>query len=289
MIQSTISDSAHAVRNSEELVDSIGNIASNPRVATHTSDGNYATDTTNRNYPQKLLANCEIPSIIQGVIPPVNQVTVDGVSTCGGALHAVHTVLLEEIVTGVASSAAHVFKDPLVVNWNAAIRLIPIDMNIVGVSQRANIQFMTGTGTPAPTICIRRQKIGSLRGSIGPQKARNTHLFKNSINKISPEHEHHTPIFSKLIDHKIVPDESADVYAHKSMEFGSNSVAAESPNFMNFGLSPANTPDKLKFITVPTIKVGRLMNVSNWIQPRHNIEEVKAERMSKAKAYNDYI
>ena len=124
-IQSTISDSAHsdyeemvdAVSNSKELVDSRSNPNSDPNVVSHTSDGNYATDTTNRNYAHKLLANREIPAIIQCVIPPVHEATADAVSTCGGDFHALRIVLSEDIVTGTAPSAAPVFKDPPVVQY----------------------------------------------------------------------------------------------------------------------------------------------------------------------------
>ena len=103
-IQSTISSSTNsnsnklvdAISDSKELVDSvsyfkelvdaISDLTCDSKVATLTSDGNSATDTTNENCPHKLLANCEIPAIIQGVIPPVHQATTDGVSTCGGDL-----------------------------------------------------------------------------------------------------------------------------------------------------------------------------------------------------------
>ena len=167
-------------------------------------------------------------------------------------MHTVSTVFLEEIVTGAAPSAAHVFKDPPVVNWKVARRPISIDMNTFGISPRANTQVMSGTGTSAPPILIRIQNIGSPRRSIGPQKVRNAHPFKTSINQFSPEHGLPTPIFSKLIGRKIVPNKSADAYARKRMGFGSNSVVAKSLNFMDFELSPTNTSYKLKSAIVPT-------------------------------------
>ena len=58
---------------------------------------------------------------------------------------------------------------------------------------------------------------------------------------------------------------------------------------MDYGLSPANTPDNLKFVIVPTIRVGRLTNASYWFPPRHYIEEITAERVSEAKYYSNYI
>ena len=56
MIQSTINNSE------EDDVESDPN--SNPKVDTYTTNGNS---------PHKLLTNREIPAIIQGIIPPVNQ------------------------------------------------------------------------------------------------------------------------------------------------------------------------------------------------------------------------
>ena len=62
-IQSTISDSAHfnseelvdPVSNSKELVDAVSDPKIDSLVATHTSDRNTATTTTNGNSPHKLL------------------------------------------------------------------------------------------------------------------------------------------------------------------------------------------------------------------------------------------
>ena len=55
------------------------------------SDLKVAIYTTNVNSPHKLLTNREIPAIIQGIIPPVNQTTADGVATSRGDLHVVRT------------------------------------------------------------------------------------------------------------------------------------------------------------------------------------------------------
>ena len=300
MIQSTISDSAHsnseelvdAVSAPEELVEAVRNPKSDSLVATHTCDGNEkdsATDTTNRNQPHKLLANRDIPAIIQGVTPPVHQATADGVSTCGGDLYVLLTVILEEIVTCAAPSAAHVFEDPMLVNWKVASRSIPIDMNTVGVSPISTTQVLIGNGTSVPPTRIRSQETVSPRGSIGPQEVRNAHPFKTSTNQFSPKQGNPTPIYRKAIGRKTVTDESADANSRCGMDLGRNSVVAKNPSFMYFGLSPANIPDKIKSVIVPTARVRRLTNVSNWLRPRHDIEEVTADRVRITKANSDYI
>ena len=58
---------------------------------------------------------------------------------------------------------------------------------------------------------------------------------------------------------------------------------------MDFGLSPANTPDKLNSVIVPTTRVIGLTNGSDWIWPRHDIEEVTAERVSKKSVQRLYL
>ena len=190
---------------------------------------------------------------------------------------------------GAASSAAHVFKDPPVVNWKVARRPIPIDKKTVRVSSRSTNQVLTGTGIFAPPIRIRIQEIRSPRGSIGPHKVRNVQPFKNSINLFSPKHGHPTSIFSKVIGCKTVSDESADVNPCCGMDFRRNFVITNSPTFMDFRLSPTNKPDKIKSVIVPTTRFGRLANGSNWIWTWHDTEEVTVEIVSKKIAYSNYI
>ena len=126
------------------------------------------TDTTKRNSQHKLLMNREIPAIIQGVIPLVNQTTADGVATNGRALHAVRAVLLKEIVTGATRSAEGVLKYPLAVNWKETGGTITVDRNTARIPPRTTTQVWTGTGPSVPPISIWRQKIEGPRRSIIP-------------------------------------------------------------------------------------------------------------------------
>ena len=130
-IQSTINDSKY---NNSEEDDAESDPKSDSLVATHTSDRNEMkitdTDTTNRNSTHKLLTNREIPAIIQGVIPPVNQTTADGVATYIRALHAVLAVLHKEIVMGATRSTSGVLKDPPVINWKDVSGPIPVDKTL---------------------------------------------------------------------------------------------------------------------------------------------------------------
>ena len=166
-------------------------------VDTHTRDKKKEkitdTDTTKGNYPLKLLTNREIPPIIQGVIPPFNQTTSDGVATSGRALHAVRVVLHKEIVTGATRSAAGVLIDHLVVNWKDTGETIPVDINTVKIPPITTTQVLTGTGPSAPPIIIGIQNIKSPRRPIIPQEFRNAEPLDASITIIPAEHRYPTP------------------------------------------------------------------------------------------------
>ena len=56
------------------------------------------------------------------------------------------------------------------------------------------------------------------------------------------------------------------------MDLASNPVVAKSPNYMDLGMSPDNTMDKLKSVIIPTTRVGRPKKGSDWLQPGHDIE-----------------
>ena len=73
------------------------------------------------------------------------------------------------------------------------------------------------------------------------------------------------------------------------MDFASNSVIVKTPNFMDLGLSPANTTDKLKSVFVPATRVEGFMDNSYWLASRHGCEEVTVGRVIEVKAFSDYI
>ena len=250
-------------------------------VATHTSDGNERiitdTDTTNRNFPHKLLTNREIPAIVQGIIPPVNHTTADGFARSRRDLHAVCAVLHKKIVTGATHSTTGVLKDPPVINWKDASGLIPVNKKVVVIPLRTNTQVLTGIGTSAPPIIIGSQMIEGPRRSIIPQEARNSEILYSSINRFPDEHRDSTPGWSKIIGGKVVTNKIANVYTRIRMNFGSDTVLSKNSNFMDFGLSPFNTTDKLGSIIAP-----------DWIQHGHDIEVAAADRVSKMKAKNHY-
>ena len=72
------------------------------------------------------------------------------------------------------------------------------------------------------------------------------------------------------------------------MDFGSDTVLSESPNFMDFGLSSVNTTDELGSVSAPTTRIVRTEYAFNWLPPYHDISEATADRVSGTKAKNHY-
>ena len=157
-IQSTINNFEYY--DSEED-DAKSDLKNDLLVATHTINRNERkitdTDTTNKDYPQKLLKNREIPAITRGVMPLVNQRTTNGVATSRRVFNSLHAVLYKDIVTSAPRNTAGVCKDPLVINWKDASGLIPVDKNTVVIPPRTTTQVLTITGPSSPPISIGSQ------------------------------------------------------------------------------------------------------------------------------------
>ena len=95
--------------------------------------------------------------------------------------------------------------------------------------------------------------------------------------------------FSGVIGLESVSREVADVNACKRMNLASNAVLGETPSFVDLGLLPANTADKLNSVFTPATKVEEFTDSSNWIASRHGITEVAEVRVIEAKSYSEYI
>ena len=73
------------------------------------------------------------------------------------------------------------------------------------------------------------------------------------------------------------------------MNFASNAVFGENPKFVDLGLLPAHTANKLKSVIGPATRAGGLTDNSDGLTSRHGISKVAANIVSEAKAYSDYI
>ena len=212
-LQSTINDFTY-YNSEEDDAESYPN--SDPKVATHISDGKKGkvadTDTTNRNYQQKLLINQLIPEIISVVIPPTDPWIMYGVAASSGTLHARQMISLKEIVTDAVRSGARVFNDPTAVNWKDMDRMISQCRNTIRMVERLTNPVLVGDGPSVSTTRMGSQEIGSPSGSIGPQEVRDAQPLDTSINRISVKHRYPAPTFNHAIGCKFSEESIVDVY-----------------------------------------------------------------------------
>ena len=189
-------------------------------------------------------------------------------------------MLPKKIVMDVARSGTRIFRAPREVIQTGRDGYTPRDVNAAVTTARLTPSNPSFNSTSNFQTRNGNQYIVSPRRSIIATKARNAEPLEAPINRISAVHGHSTSIFSKLIGPKTVSGEIDDVYARKRMDFASNSVVAESPNFLDLGLLPANIADKLESIISPTTIVKGLTDSSNWLASRHGCKEVTVGEVS---------
>ena len=203
-------------------------------------------------------------------------------------MHTVRVVLYKDIVTGATSSAARVLKYPPVVNWKDTGGEIPVDINTAVILPTTTTQFWTDTGTSFPPIRIGSQKSGGPRRSIIHQEVRNADPLGASVNINPAKYRVSNPRWIIVIGSKTFTNGSANIYACSRMNFGSDTILSKSPDFMVFGLSSIKTTDEIRSVFVPTARIVRPTDGSNWLPPGHDISEATEDRVRGTKARNHY-
>ena len=209
-------------------------------VATHTSDRKKRkvtdTNTTNENYPRKLLTNWLIPEIIPVAILPIDQTIAEDAAGNIETLHALHKIISKEIVTDVACSAARFLRTPVDVSWIGTDRTTPWDKNTAIDSTRLASPVWIGGSTTGYPSRNGRQYIISPRVPIGTQCSRDAQTLDTYINGIYSKDRNPAPTWSKAIGCKFTDESSADVNLRSRMNLTRDAVITESPNFVNLGL-----------------------------------------------------
>ena len=187
-----------------------------------------------------------------------------------------------------ACSTAHVFWTHAEVSRHGTYGTTPRDCNTAIGSARLTSPVRIGgsnTGSPSRTG---NQDIISPRGSIGTQWSRDDQPLDTSINVIYSEHRDPAPILNKVIGQKFADKSSADVNSRCRMNFGSDAVFTESPNFVNMGIAFVHTSDELGSIFIPATRIGPPTDGSNWLLSSHSIGEVTVDRVSRTASEKDY-
>ena len=72
------------------------------------------------------------------------------------------------------------------------------------------------------------------------------------------------------------------------MNLASDTVSSKIPNFMDLGLSSADTTDELGSVFATTTRIGLATHGSNWLPRSHFISEGTEYRVSGTKSKHNY-
>ena len=169
------------------------------------------------------------------------------------------------------------------------IRAASRDASSSETRSRASCGSPTFIATSVSSKQIGNKDIFSPRNSSTARRGRNSEPFDASINGFPAVNEHYTSYLSGISGVETISIEVSDVNLCERVNFASNSVFGENPKFVDLGLSPAHTVDKLKSIFVPATRSGGLTDNSDGLTSSHGIAKVTADRVSEEKAYSDYI
>ena len=167
-------------------------------------------------------------------------------------------------------------------------------MFIIPAIQAVKTRCGASCGSPSFVVTslsptrIGNQDIFSPSTSITARRGRNVELFDASINRFLAVNGHSTSYFSGVSGAETVSAEFADINPCERVNFASNAVIGKNSKFVDMGLSPAHTVDKIKSVISPAIRAEGLMGNSDGLTSSHGISKVVADRVSEAKAYSDY-
>ena len=137
----------------------------------------------------------------------------------------------------------------------------------------ASCQSPTFVATSVSSTRIGNRDIFNPNNPSTSRRVRNAKPFDASINGFSAVNDYSTSYFSGVSGVETVSSEVADVNPRKRMNFASNYVFSKTPKFVDLGLSPAHTADKLKSIFTPATRYGWLTDNYDGLTSRHRIAE----------------
>ena len=192
-----------------------------------------------------------------------------------------------------ATHTTNIFSDTDTINKISIRKLYPLfikpGIKDVETRSRASCGSPTFVAMTVSSTQIRNQDIFSPINSSTARMVRNVEPFNASINQIPAVNRHSTSYFSGVSGAETVSAEVSNVNPCERVNFASNAVFGKNPKFVDLGLSPAHTSDKLKSIIGTAARVRGLTDNFDGLAARHGIAKVTADRVSEAKAYSDYI
>ena len=124
--------------------------------------------------------------------------------------------------------------------------------------------------------------------STSPSVSRNTQTFDASVDGNLSNDRDSTSVFSKAIGSELFDSLSAKIYLRCQMDFTSNAVRTEVPDFVDLGLLAVNASDKFKTFGNPATRARRPTDVHHWSFLDHAIGEATEVGKSGTRSEPEY-
>ena len=103
-----------------------------------------------------------------------------------------------------------------------------------------------------------------------PSVSRNTQKFDASVYGNLADDRDYTSIFRKVLGLELSGSFSANIYLRCRVDFTSNSVETEAPNFVHLGLPAVNALDEFNTFGTTDTRVIMPTDGSHWYVPGHD-------------------
>ena len=131
-------------------------------------------------------------------------------------------------------------------------------------------------------------RVAKKRQSTPPTVVRNSQNLDVIVDGNLPDDQDYASIFSKVIGHKLSNGSRDDLYFCYRMNFKSDVVQTEAPQFVDLEIPAINTLHESGVLGTPATSIRRPMYVSHWSMPYHLFGDATSVGMSAAKSDHDY-
>ena len=224
-----------------------------------------------------------IKPTIQVIAGPINPLVTDGVEGAQESLSLRQTVFPQANITHTACPCARIYRTTGKVIRTERDSATPRDPSSSETRSRLSFQSPKFVAIYVSLAQFRYQDIVNPRhpGTI-VKRDRSAEPFDAHINGHPAKSGDSWSFFRHAVGLKSVSREVDDVDASERINFASNLVLSETPEFVDLGLSTVNTADKLNSVYAPVTRAEGLMDHSGWLVSRHRIVKITEDRVREA-------
>ena len=156
---------------------------------------------------------------------------------------------------------------------------------IAVISTHVNYQVLLGRPTVSPSCGISgRSQVGKTRESTSQDEIRNAQKLDTAVDIKLPDDWYSESVFIKVIGRELSHISNDDLYLRCWMNFLSNVVQTEAPQFVIFGIPAFNTSNEFIILRTPATRFKMPMGRYHWSASDRVFGKATLVRMSAARS-----